>query len=49
LDELESEDLWRAMVRKHHFRFGFRDVLAGRLFVMQGRRWLFANSFAAVA
>ena len=32
------------MGRKHRFRFGFPDVFAGRLFFVQGRRWLIANS-----
>jgi hypothetical protein len=32
------------MARKHGFRFGFHGVFAGRLFVVQGRRWLIANS-----
>lgn len=42
---LESEDFGRAMARKHRFRFGFPDVFAGRLRIVQGRRWLIANSF----
>jgi hypothetical protein len=37
------------MARKHCFRFGFRNVFAGRLFFVQGRRWLIANSVTAAA
>jgi hypothetical protein len=38
-EDLKSEDLERAMARKHRFRFGFHGVFAGRLLVSQGRRW----------
>jgi len=37
------------MARKHRFRFGLLDVFPGGLHSQQGRRWLFANSFATVA
>jgi hypothetical protein len=33
----------RAMARKRRFRFGLRDVFAGRLRGAQGRRWRIAN------
>jgi hypothetical protein len=36
------------MARKRRFRFGF-DVFAGRPHHWRGRRWLVANSIAAVA
>jgi hypothetical protein len=31
------------MARKHGFRFGLRDIFAGRLRVAQGQRWRIAN------
>lgn len=47
---LGSEDFGCAMARKHRLRFGLPDVFAGRLLVLQGRRWRIANSvYCAVA
>lgn len=44
------ENLGRAMARKHRFRFGFFLRLIRRAPArLQGQRWRFANSFAAVA
>ena len=38
------------MARKHSFRFGYPDVFAGRLLVVQGRRWPARQfGFAAIA
>jgi hypothetical protein len=40
---IQDDQVSGAMARKHGFRFGRRDIFAGRLRVTQGQRWRIAN------